>query len=83
VVLESTQSVKFTFFDPGNIELILKVLDACVPPFNKWWVFGGGLTDVGVTITVTDSSTRAVKTYTSAKGKLFQTFADTSAFGCP
>jgi hypothetical protein len=83
VVLESTQSVKFTFFDPGNIELILKVLDACVPPFNKWWVFGGGLTDVGVTITVTDSSTRAVKTYTSAKGRLFQTFADTSAFGCP
>jgi hypothetical protein len=83
VVLESGASVKFTFFDPGNIELILKVLDACTPPFNKWWVFGGGLTNVGVTITVTDTRTGAMKTYTNTKGHLFQTFADTAAFDCP
>jgi hypothetical protein len=83
VVLESTQSVKFSFFDPANIEIILKVLDACVPPFNKWWVYAGGLTDVGVAITVTDTATGAVKTYTSAKGSLFKPFADTSAFACP
>jgi len=83
VVLESGASVKFTFFDPGNIELILKVLDACSPPFNKWWVFGGGLTNVGVTITVTDTRTGAMKTYMNAKGHLFQTFADTAAFACP
>ncbi|MBW8877731.1 MAG: hypothetical protein JF614_22410 [Acidobacteria bacterium] len=83
VVLESSQSVKFTFFNPGNIEIILKVLNACVPPFNKWWVFAGGLTDVGVAIKVTDTTTGAVKNYTSTKGTLFQTFADTSAFACP
>ena len=83
VVLESTESVKFTFFNPANIELILKVLDACAPPFNKWWVFAGGLTDVGVRIKVTDTKTGAARTYTSAKGNLFEAFADTSAFDCP
>ncbi|HEV8581771.1 MAG TPA: hypothetical protein VGX68_22105 [Thermoanaerobaculia bacterium] len=83
VVLESTQSVKFTFFDPANIEIILKVLYACVPAFNKWWVFGGGLTNVGVTVKVTDTATGAVKTYTNPKGRLFRTFADTGAFACP
>ena len=83
VVLESAESVKFTFFDPNNIEMILKVLDACSPPFNKWWVFAGGLTNVGVAIKVTDTATEAVKNYASTKGQLFQTFADTQAFPCP
>ncbi len=83
VVLESGASVKFTFFDPTNIEMILKVLDACVPPFNKWWVYAGGLTDVGVSIKVTDTMTGSVKNYSSTKGTLFQAFADTAAFACP
>jgi len=82
VVLESSASVKFTFFDPGNIELIVKMLDACVP-FQKWWVFAGGLTNVGVTVTVTDTSNGAVKSYSSTKGMIFQAFADTEAFSCP
>lgn len=82
VVLESRQSVKFTFFDPGNIELIIKVLDACSPPFNKWWLFAGGLTNVGVSIKVTDSMTGAVRTYRNPKGKLFEPISDTSAFDC-
>ena len=83
VVLESAQSVKWTFFDPGNIEMILKILDACAPPFNHWWVFAGGLTNVGVSIKVTDTMGHATKTYTSKKGTLFQPFADTTAFDCP
>jgi hypothetical protein len=82
VVLESTASVKFTFFDRTNIEMILKILNACSLN-NKWWVFAGGLTDVGVSIKVTDTSTGAFQNYSSAKGHLFQTFADTSAFNCP
>ncbi len=83
VLLESQQSVKFSFFDPGNIELILKILNACVAPYNKWWVSAGGLTNVGVAITVTDTQTGKVKTYSSAKNQLFQTFFDTAAFDCP
>ncbi len=83
VLLESGQSVKFSFFDPANVELIVKVLNACSPPFNHWWVAGGGLTNVGVQITVTDTRTGAVRTYTSTKGTLFQPFFDNAAFPCP
>ena len=83
VVLESAKSVKFSFFDPQNIEVVLKVLDACTPPFNRWWVFAGGLTNVGVAIKVTDTKTGAVRNYASTKGTLFQPFADTNAFACP
>jgi hypothetical protein len=82
VVLESATSVKFTFFDLGNIEMIVKVLNAC-KPFNKWWVFAGGLTNVGVTIKVTDTSNGATRSYASTKGEIFQAFADTEAFSCP
>ncbi len=63
--------------------MILKILNACSPPFNHWWVFAGGLTNVGVSITVTDTVGLSVKTYKSTKGALFQTFADTAAFDCP
>jgi hypothetical protein len=82
VVLESDKSVKFTFFDPANIEMIMKILDACALN-SKWWVFAGGLTDVGVAIKVTDTATGLFKNYSSKKGNLFQPFADTSAFPCP
>ena len=44
----------FTFFDPANIELVVKVHDAC-GLVDKWWVFAGGLTDVRVLLTVTDT----------------------------
>lgn len=82
-LLESSASVKFSFFDPSNVELIVKILNACTPPFHRWWVAGGGLTNVGVQIKVTDTKTSQVKTYSSRKGTLFQPFFDTSAFACP
>ena len=46
------------------------------PGEHKWWVFAGGLTDVGVTNKATDTSSGAAKTYTSTKSRVFQTFAD-------
>ncbi|PYQ62998.1 MAG: hypothetical protein DMF53_11555 [Acidobacteria bacterium] len=54
------QAVKLTdetgylwFFSATNVELVVKVLDAC--SFNqRFWVFAGGLTNVRVTLTVTD-----------------------------
>ncbi len=83
VLLESPQSVKFSFFDAANVELVVKLLNACVPPYNKWWFFAGGLTNVGVSLKVTDTATGEVKSYSSQRGKLFQTIGDTKAFNCP
>src|SRR6185503_14541400 len=46
----------FWFFSSSNVEMVIKVLNAC-PLNQRYWVFAGGLTDVKVVITVTDSQT--------------------------
>ena len=69
----------FSFFDEANIELVIKILDACGVNGN-FWVFVGGLTNVGVTITVTDTVTQEARTYTNPVGTAFQTITDTGAF---
>jgi ELWxxDGT repeat protein len=68
----------FWFFDPANIELVVKVLDGRAVN-GKLWVFYGALSDVGYTLTVTDTATGAVKIYQNAPGQL-ASVADTSAF---
>ncbi|MDA8021257.1 MAG: carboxypeptidase regulatory-like domain-containing protein [Thermoanaerobaculia bacterium] len=75
----------FWFFGSNNIEMVVKVLDACtLPGANNFWVFAGGLTDVEVTLTVTDTRTGQVKTYANPLGSPFQPIQDTSAFDtCP
>ena len=69
----------FWFFNSGNIEVVIKVLDGR-PVNGRFWVFAGGLTDVNVVITVTNTQTGAVKTYTNPRGTAFQPIQDTSAF---
>src|SRR6476659_8990551 len=69
----------FWFFSNTNVEAVIKVLNACT--FNqKFWVLAGGLTNVQTTITVTDSNTGVVKTYSNPQGTAFQPVQDTSAF---
>ncbi len=73
----------FWFFDPTNVELTLKVLDGCGVN-GRYWVFVSGLTNVEVRMTVTDTTTGKVKTYTNVAGKTFPTVLDTNAFAsCP
>ena len=36
---------------------------------SRYWTFAGGLTDVNVILTVTDTQTGAIKTYTTKDGK--------------
>jgi hypothetical protein len=52
----------FWFFEPGNLELMVKVLDA-QGVNGHFWVFYGGLSDVDYTIRVTDIATGATRTY--------------------
>lgn len=75
----------FWFFGEDNIELMVKVLDACtLAGANKFWVFAGGLTDVEVTLKITDTQTGEVRTYVNPLGTPFQPIQDTSAFDtCP
>lgn len=73
----------FWFFSSNNVEMVLKAVNGC--GFNSsYWVFAGGLTDVNVVTTVTDTQTGAVKTYTNPQGVAFQPLQDTGAFAtCP
>jgi Leucine-rich repeat (LRR) protein len=73
----------FWFFNASNVEMVIKVLNACTFN-NKFWVYAGGLTDVEATITVTDTMTGGVKTYSNPQGTAFRPIQDSSAFGtCP
>jgi ELWxxDGT repeat protein len=68
----------FWFFAAGNVETVLKVIDG--RSLNgHFWVFYGALSNVQYTLTVTDTVTGVVKTYTNPAGQ-FASVADTSAF---
>lgn len=71
------------FFNSTNIEVVLKVLNACALN-DEYWVFAGGLTNVHVLITVTDSITGAFVQYANPFDTTFQPIQDTSALAvCP
>jgi hypothetical protein len=72
----------FSFFDTANVEVFVKVLDACTVNARRW-VFGGGLTDVEVAIEVTDTATGTTQMYSNPLGTAFQPIQDTGAFSCP
>jgi chitodextrinase len=68
----------FWFFNKDNVELIIKVLDGCALN-SRYWVFAGGLTNVGVRIIVTDMATGLPKEYVNPIGKAFPPKQDTDA----
>ncbi|HXT21195.1 MAG TPA: ELWxxDGT repeat protein, partial [Thermoanaerobaculia bacterium] len=74
----STDTGDFWFFSADNVELVVKVLDGR-PVNGKFWFFYGALSSVEYTLTVTDTATGTVRTYTNPSGRL-ASFADTAAF---
>ena len=70
----------FYFFSASNLEVTVKVVDACAF-IHKFWLFASGLTNVGVDLTVTDTLTGQVQTYHNPAGTPFQPIEDTGAFG--
>ena len=75
----------FYFFSQSNIEMLVKVLNACVPALGeKYWVFYAATTNVEFTLTVTDTQTGAVKVYFTPENNAAQPIQDTGAFStCP
>jgi hypothetical protein len=68
----------FWFFDPGNVELSVKLLDGRGVN-GQFWVFYGALSNVDYTLRVTDTETGAVRTYRNPAGR-FASTGDTAAF---
>lgn len=73
----------FWFFDAANVEIVVKVLDAC--GFSgHYWVFAAGLTDVQVELEVRDIQTGTVRRYFNPPNTAFRPIQDTQAFSaCP
>jgi hypothetical protein len=73
----------FWFFNDANVEVVVKVLEACATN-HRYWVFAGGLTNVRVRLTVRDAQTNATKQYTNPQSTAFRPIQDTAAFAtCP
>jgi hypothetical protein len=71
----------FTFFDPNNLELLVKVLDGCGIN-NHYWVFYGATTDVAFQLTVDDTVTQTRREYSNPLGMSAEPIKDLEAFPC-
>jgi hypothetical protein len=71
------------FFDATNIEVVVKVLNACSSN-DRYWVFASGLTNVRVTLAVTDTLLGNTKVYVNPLNTPFPPIQDTNALAsCP
>lgn len=75
----------FWFFSANNVEVVTKVLNACIPSLgNRFWVFSGGLTNVQTLIRVVDTQEDQFVDYVNNPNTPFQPIQDTNAFAtCP
>jgi hypothetical protein len=73
----------FWFFSPANVELTIKLIDGCSAN-GRFWVYASGLTDLEVTLAITDLETDDVYEITNELGHPFDLVRDDHAFaGCP
>jgi hypothetical protein len=72
----------FWFFSSGNPEMLIKVLNGCAANAH-WWVFYSAGTNVGLTVTVTDTRTGTSRTYTNPDLTPAPPVEDTGALPCP
>jgi plastocyanin len=79
------ESGLFYFASPSNIEMLVKVLNACVPALgNKYWVFYAATTNLEFVMTVIDTQTGAVRVYHNPENTPAVPVQDTTAFAtCP
>lgn len=82
-VPQQADSGMFWFFEPDNLELLVKVINGC-PINDRFWVFFSATTNVGFTVTVTDTWTDEVQVYQNPTGQVADTVTDNNAFmTCP
>lgn len=77
-VPQTSLSGYFTFVNPNNVELAVKILDGRAIN-GKWWVFYASLTNVEFTLTIRGANGQIVKQYQNPR-RSFGSLADTGAF---
>ncbi|HEX6864857.1 MAG TPA: hypothetical protein VF414_18645, partial [Thermoanaerobaculia bacterium] len=79
----TTDSGYFWFFNPANIEVVIKVLNGCGLN-SRYWVFAAGLTNVNVEIAVLDRLRDVIVAYENPLNNPFPPLQDTDALPtCP
>lgn len=80
----TTDAVLFYFFNPENVEALVKVLNACQIN-SRYWIFFAGTTNQEYTLTVTDTQAGRVRRYFNPAGsRPAPAVQDISAFAtCP
>jgi len=71
----------FWFFAATNPEMLIKVINGCGLG-GHYWVFFAALTNVGFSVTVTDTQTGHFKTYSNPDSTTAAPVQDTSALPC-
>ncbi len=79
VPVGSDDSGLLWFFETGNWEVLIKVLDGCALN-DRFWVFAGATSTVEYTLRVTDTATGAVREYFNPLGIAAAAITDTDAF---
>jgi hypothetical protein len=80
----SPDSGLFYFFDASNLEMLIKVLNACGFATPRYWVFFAATTNVELGVTVTDTQNGTVKSYFNPLNRPVPPVQDTGAFAtCP
>jgi hypothetical protein len=77
-----TQGGLFWFFQSSNPELLVKIIDGCSLT-SHFWLFYAATTNVGFTVTVTDTVGLNQQTYTNQDLQSAVPVQDTSALACP
>lgn len=73
----------FYFFDAANLEILIKVLNAC-NPFERYWVYFAVASNVEYRVEVVDVHAGQVKTYFNPAGNYAPATGDNDAFAtCP
>ena len=69
----------FSFFDPSNPEVLVKIIDGC--SFNdSYWVFAAASTNLGFAIEVRDTHSETMVVYTNPDTRPAATVTDIDAF---
>jgi hypothetical protein len=71
----------FWFFSADNPEMLVKVINGC-PVNGHYWVFASAGTNVGLSMTVTDTRNDRQKSYRNDDGTSAAPIQDTQAFAC-
>jgi concanavalin A-like lectin/glucanase superfamily protein len=84
VAVNSANSGVLWFFSSDNWEVLVKAINACIAPYNRYWIYSAAITDVFYRLEVLDVRAGQQKIYFNYPGSPAPAVTDSDAFAtCP